>query len=424
MHITNLDWLEFSVDFADYDESASDFLSMLDGEKKIAEEKDSDKKKHIRNFGFIMFDGLELKPFGVKRFAFILEHEDVQIKIARYRAKNDANYPVRVRVAQRWLWRSPFWEIVPHLLSELCRVFGSPVTKTKLSRLDVCCHTDIFSLQLSDLEFACHLASKNKIMFAKSRLDDFFEDDDEKDAWLKKNGKDFLLDEETEVVHRAGKVITGYSVGYGGKIMARCYDKTREIRVSNKWWFRDIWRKNGWQEFNKVQRLRKNRETNKFEKVFVDEEIPVWNIEFQLRREALREFGIEGVEDIMFDKLEGIWKYLTHDWLTFREFTSNPKVRAKRQPIREDWKRIANAFGEDFEKATRETQKEKERDYSLPQLAGWVTKYAALYKITNINDILKKIQIEVPQYIEERKDTDFDSEVGRKMILMYQSQGR
>ena len=84
--------------------------------------------------------------------------------------------------------------------------------------------------------------------------------------------------------------VTGFTVGKG-KIQARIYDKALELRRSGKDWLYDLWE--------------------------VSQDSQVWRVEFQLRREALKEFGIESFDDLL-KASPSLWDYLTGKWLSVR----------------------------------------------------------------------------------------------------------
>jgi hypothetical protein len=121
-------------------------------------------------------------------------------------------------------------------------------------------------------------------------------------------------------VHHEG--FTGFSFGRN-EIVARIYDKTEEIRTSEKAWFREIW--------NSSPRFRESE--------------PVWRLEFQVRRQALRELWvssgggesqatrrIESWLDVM-DLSRGLWRFLAGKWLTLRE----PRTNETRQRLAPEW---------------------------------------------------------------------------------------
>lgn len=84
---------------------------------------------------------------------------------------------------------------------------------------------------------------------------------------------------------------TGWTVGKGGAVSCRLYDKTREIQCSGKTWLFDLWRPSGW----------------------VDGET-VWRLEFQLKRDFLKTRGLDHVFQTL-DALSGLWTYATTEWL-------------------------------------------------------------------------------------------------------------
>ncbi len=92
--------------------------------------------------------------------------------------------------------------------------------------------------------------------------------------------------------HWSGLIFSGWSIGLGGVVSARIYDKTVEIeQKSKKDYFKTIWQNRGWQEGQKV-----------------------WRLEFQLRREFLEQMSINNVKDLT-DTINDIWRYCSVDWL-------------------------------------------------------------------------------------------------------------
>lgn len=91
--------------------------------------------------------------------------------------------------------------------------------------------------------------------------------------------------------HARHDIYTGVSIGLGGAISARLYDKTEEIKKSKKAYFLESWKRAG-----------------------MDPDLPVWRLEFQAMREVLHQLGIRSFEGLMRD-MGGIWGYATHTWL-------------------------------------------------------------------------------------------------------------
>ena len=109
----------------------------------------------------------------------------------------------------------------------------------------------------------------------------------------------------------------GLSIGHG-KMLARLYDKPLEIiQKSKKIWMYDIW---------------------KIEKVPEDKRII--RVEFQLRREMLKELNLETVEEL-FMRLGNIWVYCTEKWLKFRD---RPGLQSHQRKTLPFWVSVQNGF--------------------------------------------------------------------------------
>lgn len=100
-------------------------------------------------------------------------------------------------------------------------------------------------------------------------------------------------------------------------IRARVYDKAKEVLQSGKTWFKDIW------------------------KVEVLED--VWRVEFQLRRPALKAYGVESVEDLR-GLLGGIWADLAANWFSIRLKDDGNTSRRSVHP----WWKAVQACAEKF----------------------------------------------------------------------------
>ncbi|MFO0793581.1 MAG: hypothetical protein U0586_05905 [Candidatus Brocadiaceae bacterium] len=103
---------------------------------------------------------------------------------------------------------------------------------------------------------------------------------------------------------------TGWSIGHGGQISARLYEKTVEIKKSRKEYLHEIWSNQGW-----------------------DKEQGVWRLEFQLRREFLGQMSIKIFSDLL-SNVNDVWRYCTCDWLrlAIEENTQN-RTRWKTDPL-------------------------------------------------------------------------------------------
>ena len=117
----------------------------------------------------------------------------------------------------------------------------------------------------------------------------------------------------------SGTRSTYYRIGSGG-MLARIYNKSEEIKVSHKEWFKEIWLSQGWDGFT-----------------------PVTRFEFQLRREVLKDYSVNTFDELQA-RLADIWLYCTQRWLTIRDV--NPKdTERSRWPIKDYWLVVQSAIG-------------------------------------------------------------------------------
>jgi hypothetical protein len=113
--------------------------------------------------------------------------------------------------------------------------------------------------------------------------------------------------------YRRNKKLTGIVIGKG-KIKARIYDKYSEIiNKSNKIWMFDVWKIDQPPQDNKIIR-----------------------VEFQLRREALKELLINQIDEL-FQFEANIWARLTTQWLKFQD---RPGTHHTQRETLEWWKKV------------------------------------------------------------------------------------
>lgn len=115
---------------------------------------------------------------------------------------------------------------------------------------------------------------------------------------------------------------SGITIGLGGNLAARLYDKTLEIATkSQKTYLYEFWREAGW-----------------------DGESPVWRLEFQYGRTVLRELGINTVGDLSTN-LPGLWEYATSRWLrlSLPSPSDNTQTRWPNHPL---WDVLSSAAWE------------------------------------------------------------------------------
>ncbi|MGO9592325.1 MAG: hypothetical protein ACLQFF_09230 [Steroidobacteraceae bacterium] len=83
---------------------------------------------------------------------------------------------------------------------------------------------------------------------------------------------------------------SGYVIGRGGDISLRLYDKTLEILGSGKDHAKRQWNERGWDGVSQV-----------------------WRVEAQIRRNALHQFAIRTVEELI-RRMRELWRYVVEKW--------------------------------------------------------------------------------------------------------------
>jgi hypothetical protein len=354
-YIPMIDTLVFSMDIKDYDEVTLDFRNLLSERKKRAKLIQSENLNEIVTvqFGDMVF---EVLANGKKGYAYILHNDLYEIDFAQYRSKNKSFFPVFIKVKSQCLWSlSPIYayEYVSRWITE----YVGEIINNLISRIDLCCHTDELSLSLDDVD--------------------------------KFKGKYYM-----ETMYKFRRKLNAMTFGSSAteKVYCRIYDKVLEVQQKkNKTWFYYIWDKYG---------LDKDK---------------VWNVEFQICREYLKENSIDTVEQA-FDRLRTIWEYCTYDWIVKIELDDNNITRCS---INEKWKQLQNAF-QDFKSlplVSREKQLQEDANAMIPSLYGTFTSFAAKKGITDLKFALGIMEICGKIYLRS-KDTDFRELVNTKMALL------
>lgn len=355
LYIPMIDTLSAKVDISNYENSTKELQEKLERKKEEAKLATTNQASikitiQIGNFNF------QVLPNGKMGYAYILHNELYEVNIAQFRSKNDDFYPIAIKIKAECLWAySPerAWEII---ISWVQNNIGN-VIQDKLSRIDLCLHTDKLELTYADIE-----------TFKGTYFD--------------------------ENIYRFRRKINGMNFGSraNNKIYCRIYDKLLEVKqTGKKHWFFDVWKNAGSDCKN------------------------VWNIEFQINREFLKQYDIETVRDA-FKRLKTLWKYCTEKWLVKVKLDH---TRIERCSTDEVWIYVQNAFN-DFKNeplVKREVQLVADAEAIIPGTIGNITTFAARKGITDINLILNLIKHKGSDYL-SYKDIDFKEAVLQKISLM------
>ena len=191
---------------------------------------------------------------------------------------------------------------------------------------------------------------------------------------------------------------SGWSIGLGGIISARLYDKTLEIEKSKKTYLHELWKTSGW-----------------------DGVSPVWRLEFELKREVLTGHGLSSLEDVL-PNLNGLWSYCTTDWLRLTLPQKDDKTRS-RWPIHTlwgylssvDWETSGGVLSKRFSNA-RVPSDDKLFSMGLSMVIG----YMAREGILDLYDGLKAFEAAMYAYHESKSfhmGLPFDDYIAEKVSI-------
>jgi len=291
---------------------------------------------------------LEVKDKGMGRYAYILEDNWYQIKVSSGKGRIP---PVYVQLKSELLNCFGVYNAINQLRGLLKELIEGPAEEL-ISRADL----------FVDFVTNADLGSINRTQWV---------------CRAKKTGD-----------YWSGKEFTGLSIGQGGEISARLYNKTLEIESSFKDFFKPIWIENGW-----------------------DQKQTVWRLEFQLRREVLNQFSISKLVALT-ECSNDVWRYCTHDWLrlVFDEETKN-RTRLETHPL---WNEIQQVkFGPGtYTGVVRKVSRSRKANLKAIHLngLGYMTAFAAangydtvdektvLEWVANTRSFLKNYTKDSPKY--------------------------
>jgi len=313
MFIPMIDTVVFNIDILGYAEWIAQIKPALQNAKDKAYEQQRNKYKHN---SYLKIGGktFQMWPNGRIDKAFILKNAFFDIYISAHRSKKEEVLPISVRVSQRYLWEHGFEKSILEITKWL-EFLSAEICNLIIGEVHLCCHTD-------------------QIQFDKFTRDDF--------ATVSKTYRQITSNLSLET-HEFGSRKSPESP------FIRIYNKSAEIKATNKTWFQKIWTKKGWNGHN------------------------VWNIEFELKRAFLKEWHINNHDELLV-YIKALWRSLTSDKLELRDRVHTEK---KNDEVHPTWQHIQKVF--DVRPGVLELTK-KEVQYAqleslMPQLSGLSTTY-------------------------------------------------
>jgi hypothetical protein len=157
-------------------------------------------------------------------------------------------------------------------------------------------------------------------------------------------------------VHHDGRRFTGFTFGRDAMV-ARLYDKSLEIAHSGKRWMHEVW------------------------SAGLDVSIPVWRLEFQLRREILAECSLTSPEEVLARR-PNLWAYAMQ-WLSLREPT--PDQTRTRWRVADVWSDLKRSHARvTYSPLVRKRIRQHDEAVLVRGLAGYASSLAA---VTGVSDL-------------------------------------
>jgi len=257
-----------------------------------------------------------VKPHGSNGYEWLLVGKEMAIKLGSWlEAKQRPSAMVDLRAELLWT-HGP--DAAVERVRQVLGAMGAKVERMKPSRLDLC--VDVL------LPGATWTAQLDQHFVTRARGTD---------------------------THRKNGDLSGFSIGKGAA-SARIYDKAREIREkSHKDWMFDVWKLPAVPEGHRVVR-----------------------VEFQLRRDMLREGKLQTWEDVR-ERLPRAWAYCCRRWL---RLVVNPKVHHTQQEPLPWWLLVEEGFAgaQQAEPLIREKAINTDRRRLAAQSIGTLSSIAAL----------------------------------------------
>jgi|GEM_PF-432016 hypothetical protein len=316
-------------------------FAILDEVKEKAKQYSLDYAGHLQHFNPEEVWPFTIKPHGTKGFSWILIGSDFSYKIANSSAPGSRPNAM-IEIRSEALWRLGPKEVIKIALS-LIEANGGHIIEAKPSRVDLCV----------DFLMPEALWSSDLMEYAVTRASDF-------------------------APYYRFKKLTGIRIGKG-VISARLYDKPLEIQQqSRKVWMFDIW---GLKE--------------------VPEGKKIIRIEFQMRREVLKQLGLRKVEDL-FQKIDQAWAYCTKSWLKFQD---RPGLHHTQRTTFDWYEEIQNGFAgvQGAEPLVREKAVRIDKKRLLQQINGCAISLHAIRQEEEGADLNATVNINdcVISYVEE-----------------------
>jgi hypothetical protein len=281
----------------------------------------------------------EVKDKGSSVFPYVLEDGAFRIQLSRASKQLPMAY---VKLSSRYLSSVTPQEAETHLRGILNEL-GTLTDSAHVSRLDM---------------FADFVSNENMESWGR-------------EAWVTR-GKNIAA-------YAVAEQFTGWTVGLGGIIACRLYNKLLEIVTSGRDDLLPLWQAGGWQQGESI-----------------------WRIEFQFRREVLSQHNLVRLDSVM-ENLNGLWSYATTEWLRLTIPNPDDQTRS-RWPVplwgylsSIDWETDGGQLARSF-KATRLPEDKRILALGTSSIAS----YMAMHGITDYSEGLDRYLFDLYNHLQTR----------------------
>ncbi len=251
-----------------------------------------------------------------------LQWPDFHLFIGRSQSPRSNTPNVYASINSQALWMSSAAAAVPAVVQEIIRLGGS-LHRVKLSRCDL--SADFLIPGEVPLQLLLDCRVPRQVKHSHNMTGDNLE--------------------------------TFYQGAKNSPIQLRIYDKALEIaHGGTKYWFYDIWK--------------------------VAPGADVWRVEFQLRRQYLKQSGVNTVPDLMA-RAGGMWQYLTKDWFSLR---LNDDSNTSRRTIHPGWVSVqacADKFGPELAVVRDRSQQLASAEWYVNHCAGCLVGFGARQRLAD-----------------------------------------
>lgn len=300
----------------------------------------------------------EVKDKGARLFPFILEDNAYRIQVSKPGKRLPMAY---VKVSAEYLAHKGPVE-VGRELQELLAEFGSLTGSNMVSRIDLA--ADFTSPVVMD---SWH-----------------------RSAWVTRAMEIHSYAKDQE--------FTGWTVGMGGAICCRLYDKVKEIFNSGKAWTMNQWIPMGWTPGEEV-----------------------WRLEFEFKRDFLKDRHLSSLDSVL-DNLNGLWSYATTEWLRLTVPNEGDSTRS-RWPTHSLWIALASVDWESahsvlLDKCTNARNPTELRLITV--VLGSLTSFMAMHKIVDRNEGIDALLGKLYEHystVASKEGLSFDEYLARRLAL-------